>query len=510
MSSRSTLKAKRKRSISIQKLRDSVDRSASVAAVRAESEIANRPIRRVIRSTKDAPTAAQIEQFTAKKERSHSVASTKAKQWDTPANVFDAQKLAKEHMEDLEGSEDEDETTRRQDVMTKYKAAGKLVDEALKQIVDRCIVGATTYDLCTQGDADLKKRANATYGKVKGDNGKKLPRGISYPVNVSVNNVLCNHSPASEAHGVTLQAGDVVKVHLGVHIDGYPVCAAKTIIVPASAGSAELATPSSVCNTIEAARVALLSVIHLLRPGAENGDITDSIHRVGAHYDVEAVEGVLSTRTKRWITDSLEAIITRRVTKEDPQQDVAPTTIQPFQVWTLDVAFTNSPSYKMSIPADQVNLFRKNEIANVQDLRIPTASEFLKEVNDNFFCFPFHSNHAQTPNKARMGIAVLKKAGLLDELVTLQCKQKFVTARFSATVVVSDKRVNILCGAPPETFDYGTGSNVIAAPPDIAALINEPLVFAASDKTTETKSKKKARTEAAPVPVAAAENEEEA
>ncbi|CUG89260.1 Hypothetical protein, putative [Bodo saltans] len=163
----------------------------------------------------------------------------------------------------------------------------------------------------------------------------------------------------------------------------------------------------------------------------------------------------------------------------------------------------------MSVPVDQVTLFRKNEFENVQDLRIPSATEFLKEVNDNFFCFPFHSSHAAYPAKARMGIVVLKKANLIDELVPLQCKPKFVTSRFSATVVVSDKRVNIVCGAPPASIDYGAGSEVAEIPADVQALINEPLIFAASDKTTEKKSKKKARTETAPAATTApAENEE--
>lgn len=512
-SSRATLKTKRKRSISIQKLRDSIDRSNSTTSSgKTEGAVADRPVRRVIRKVSTAPSSVQIEQVRAARSQSaakqRSVNVTKAKSWEEPPNVWLAQKLAKEHMDDLEASEDEDETTRRQDVLTKYKAAGKLVDEVLAFVCDKCTPGANTFAICGAGDEELKRRVVGVFNKARGEDGRKVPRGIAYPCTVSVNNVLCNHSPAQESHAVTLKSGDVVKVHLGAHVDGYPVNAARTIIIPYPA-DVEVAAPATVCNTVEAARVALLAVIHMLRPGAQNGDITDYIHRVGHHYDVEAVEGVLSTRTKRWISDSLEAIITRRVTKEDPQQDVAPVTIKPFQVWNLDVAFTNAPSYKMGVPPDQVNIFRKNEFENVQDLRIPTATDFLREVNENFFCFPFHSLHAAYPAKARMGISILKKAGLVDELVALQCKPKFVTARFSCTVVVSDKRVNIVCGAPPESINYGAGAEVLQIPADVQALLNEPLIFSASDKTTEKKSKKKARTEAAPeAPVAPADNEE--
>lgn len=508
-SSRPTLKAKRKRSVSMQKLRDSISRSqssASTATAKDESQATRKPVRRVIRAgLKIENLGFEDRKVSQSKDNEESADVAKAKQPQDPKNVFVAQKLAKEHMEDLEASEDEEETTRRQDVMTKYKAAGKLVDEVLNVVASKAVTGANTYDLCTLGDKEMRTRVKGVFGKAKNAAGEKLPRGIAYPCNVSVNNMLCNHSPSTAADAITLSKGDIVKIHLAVHIDGYPVTAVRTVVVDAADGTESFGIEASAARAVEAARVALNAVVHLLRPGAENADITDYIHRVGAFFDVEAVEGVLSTRTKRWITDSMEAIITRRVTREDPQQDVAPVTIKPFQVWTLDVAFTNAPTYKMSVPVDPVNIFRKNEFENVQDLRITTASEFLKEINSNFFCFPFHAMHAVQPSKAKMGISVLKKAGLIDEYVPLQCKPKFVTARFSATVVVTDKRLNILCGAPPsEPLNYGA-TEVPTVTPDIAALLNESLVFAASDQSTEKKSKKKLRTE----PNAVAKDNEE-
>lgn len=494
-SSRPTLKAKRHRSISIQKLRESIDRSSSSAskneAPQSEGKaIERKPLRKVITSLR----------FGKGPSGDEAAVQTPISKEDTlthtPSNVFIAQKLAKDHMDDLEASEDEENTTRRPLVMTKYKAAGKLVDEVLDLVSGLCVIGATTKDLCAKGDEELKKRVKGVFGKAKDGEGKKLCRGLAYPCNVSVNNVLCNHSPIHAAEGVTLKAGDVVKIHLGCHVDGFPVTAARTIIVPAiQSGESEeaaLAVPQSVCDAVEASRVALDSMIHSMRPGVEGADITDLIARVGSHFEVEAVEGVLSTRTKRWLIDSMDAIICRRVTKEDPQQDVDNVTIEPFQVWTLDVAFTNSPTYKMQTTTEQSNIFRKNELESLQDHRIPSAAEFLREINTEFFCFPFHSAHASNPIKARMGIAVLKKAGLLDEFCALQCKPKYVTTRFSATVVVTDKRMNILCGAPPIRIEYGA-TNPKPLPADIAALVNEPLVFAASDKAAEKKPKKKAR-----------------
>eukprot|EP00331_Platyophrya_macrostoma_P004333 CAMPEP_0176423080 /NCGR_PEP_ID=MMETSP0127-20121128/10083_1 /TAXON_ID=938130 /ORGANISM="Platyophrya macrostoma, Strain WH" /LENGTH=551 /DNA_ID=CAMNT_0017803987 /DNA_START=37 /DNA_END=1692 /DNA_ORIENTATION=+ len=538
-SSRPTLKAKRKRSVSIQRLRDSIDsksRSSSTASTGRDEaqEVPRLPVRRVIRAvrveklgvktpvpeTVPAAAKAEDEEVTKQESKDKDRPRTKSEAKRAPSNsVFLAQKLAKEHMEDLEASEDEAETTRRQDVLSKYKTAGKLLDEIMVEVVAKCVVGANTHTICTFGDDQLYTRTKGIFHKARAADGTKVTRGIAFPCNVSVNHVLCNHSPVTAEEGVTLARGDVVKIHMGLHVDGYPVTEARTIIVAAgessSTGEAEFAMEPSAARAIEAARVSLDAMIHYLRPGVENADITDQIARVGNHFEVEAVEGVLSNRTKRWISDSMEAIITRRVTREDPQQDVAAVTIKPFQVWTLDVAFTNAPTYKMSIAPGQVNLFRKNEMESNQDLRSTAAAEFLNEIRDQFFCFPFHARHASQPNKARLAISILRKNNLIDELVALQCKpnanKKNVTARFSATVAVTDKRVIVLCGLPPsQPLDYGATSNEIpSVPPDVAALLNEPLIFSASDKTTEKRSKKKARTEQSATTTSAA-NEEEA
>ena len=442
---------------------------------------------------------------------------------------------------DEEPSEDESETIRRPDVFTKYVEAGKVVDSVLTAVAAAAVVGANTKDLCEFGDSEIFRRvgtlfknysdksstaaapsagravgtapggkrsmsiagnkrdisvASRRYGvssidrslskgrgrsvsqnplAVRFDSG--VPRGIAFPTTVSVNEVLCNHTPFSADDAITLKAGDVIKIHCGVHVDGYPVSAARTVVVQPTAEEAPPAPlPATAVNAIEAARVSLAGAIHLMRPGAVNDDITDFIASVGAHYQTEAVEGVLSTRTKRWIPDSVSSsIICRRVTTENPQQDVAYCEVEPYQIWQLDMAFTNSSSYRMQVPLgarynSHCNIYRKNEVLSanptLEDLRSKAASHVLtQEIRNKFHCFPFNPNHADEPLKCRLGLVALKKAGQIDCMEELTCKpnsaldgegrickkaptadNRAITARFSATVAVTEKRVHVLCG----------------------------------------------------------------
>lgn len=61
---------------------------------------------------------------------------------------------------------------------------------------------------------------------------KKLERGIAFPTCISVNNIMGHFSPMSD-ESVLLKEGDVAKIDLGCHLDGFVAQAAHTIVVSA-------------------------------------------------------------------------------------------------------------------------------------------------------------------------------------------------------------------------------------------------------------------------------------
>ncbi|KAG8348193.1 putative Metallopeptidase family M24 [Trypanosoma vivax] len=414
-----------------------------------------------------------------------------------------------------------EETILRSDVLNKYKSAGSALDEVMDIVSAAAVPGANTKQLCDLGDEELLQRVRSMFSKRKDADGKRLPRGLSYPTNVSVNHVLCNHAPLKDEDATVLFGGDVVKIHMGCHVDGYPVSAARTIIVPydcdASERNADADGNSTIpvaanqdrsatgrgtsvrpitqgtSNAIEAARVALHGMIHLLKPGMLNADITDFIHRVGNYFSVQALEGVLSNRTKRWVPDGMECIITRRVTAEAPQQDVAECVIGPNQVWTLDVAFTDHNVYKVS-PEEvtETTIFRRTEVDFQNDTRVRSVNASLQEITNKHHCFPFSLKHLENPLRGRMAAAVLRKQGVIDPIPVMCIKgNRHVTTRFSATVAVSERRVSVLCGLPP-TEPLAVPEEVLPAPvaDDIAIVLAEPLNFGAVSRP-----KKKTRVE---------------
>ena len=52
--------------------------------------------------------------------------------------------------------------------------------------------------------------------------------GIAFPCCISVNNCICHFSPLSNDPDTILKAGDVTKIDLGAHIDGFIAVVAHT------------------------------------------------------------------------------------------------------------------------------------------------------------------------------------------------------------------------------------------------------------------------------------------
>mmetsp|Transcript_7576 Transcript_7576/g.8805 ORF Transcript_7576/g.8805 Transcript_7576/m.8805 type:complete len:174 (+) Transcript_7576:110-631(+) len=101
-------------------------------------------------------------------------------------------------VDDIEEEEEveEEEVTdlSNSDVCTKYQEASKIVNLALTGLVSQCIPGAKIIDLCNFGTTVIDASAAKLYTKKV--NGKEaIEKGVAFPVCISVNEIVCNHSP---------------------------------------------------------------------------------------------------------------------------------------------------------------------------------------------------------------------------------------------------------------------------------------------------------------------------
>ena len=201
-------------------------------------------------------------------------------------------------------TEKDEESISETDVLTKYKTAARFTNGALA--LEMCATGGTSlHAVCNASDEYIVAKCATVYLKSVDENNRPTSKGVAFPTNSHYTSMNSDY---------TLADGDVVKIHLGCHINGYPAIAGHTIVVGGAAADPVTA------NVIHGAHVACAAVVRMLHPGEENGAITDLIENVAKHFGVEAVEGVLSHRVKRFIVDGQKSIIGRRQLDAEPSR----------------------------------------------------------------------------------------------------------------------------------------------------------------------------------------------
>ena len=190
----------------------------------------------------------------------------KAEQNDVDSD--EEEEVKKEEAEETKAEPEEDTSLASSDVITKYQEAGKIAQSVLTEVAARCVVGAKIVDICRFGDNLIEERAMAIFrGKNKA--GKVIERGIAFPVCISVNECVCHCSPLeSDDSYPVLAENDMVKIDLGVHVDGYIAVAAHTVVVHAvafAAGSAPETGPRA--NVLAAAWTAAEVAARMIKPG---------------------------------------------------------------------------------------------------------------------------------------------------------------------------------------------------------------------------------------------------
>ena len=111
-------------------------------------------------------------------------------------------------------------------VLNKYFEATKIIKSVISLIEHKlqCEKIIKIYDLCKYSDLLLEENTSKIH--------KKTINGISFPTSICKNNCLGNFSPDSACTETVDYLNDVIKIKLGVHLDGYSVILAKTWNLP--------------------------------------------------------------------------------------------------------------------------------------------------------------------------------------------------------------------------------------------------------------------------------------
>lgn len=303
------------------------------------------------------------------------------------------QKNKKEEVEEEEEEEVEEveEETEEEDevgedfskdprAFTYLADAGKIADIALNYVITQCKAGALIYDVCVRGDDYINEQLTKVYVK------KKFIKGVAFPVSLSINEVVGHFSALAEESGdpheyKTLTEGDLLKIDLGVQINGFAAMVAHTIVVGGGQVSGRKA------DVVLAAYNAIQAAVRGMYPQKNtNSEVTNTIAAVCADFKVTPVEGVLSHRMKRDIIDGMETIINH----ESYDQKVEKRTFEFGDVFGLDV-IVSSAEGKPRETGIKTSIF-KRALETTYKLKTESGRRLLSVVEQNFHTFPFSFN----------------------------------------------------------------------------------------------------------------------
>ncbi|KAF7458613.1 proliferation-associated protein 2G4 [Cryptosporidium felis] len=345
------------------------------------------------------------------------------------------------------------------EVITKYNTAAEIANSTLLHVISLCKHDADVSEICKESDALIEEKSSAVYNKK--ENGRKLDKGIAFPTCISVNEICGNFSPLP-AESCKLKNGDLVKIDLGTHIDGFICICSHSIIIGAEKITGRQA------DVLKAASTAMEVALRIVKPGNTNTYVTSILNKTVNEFNCNMVQGVLSHQLKRHVIDGNRVIIS----KETMDEKVDEFTFEENEVYGLDILVSSGEGVPKE--SDNRSTVFKRAIETNYNLKSPIPRQFLSEVNKKFPTLPFSLNMISDEKVARLGVSECLRHNLLYSYPVLIERPGEFVAGFKSTLLLLPNGTKRIAGLQ-FTQDNICESEYELASEEIKALLAIPI-----------------------------------
>lgn len=334
--------------------------------------------------------------------------------------------------------------------VNKYKQAGIIATKVLNSLYDLAIEGASILELCREGDTMITDSLQSVYKSIN-------YKGIAYPTCISVNNIIGNFSPLTEKDDIIIKAGDVVKIELGVHIDGFPAIIGSTKLIYDKNELASVTEKKE--DLMKAISHASRNVLKKMVSGKFNTDIAQILNNYAIDYecsllycvnDPEAT-GINSYQVSQYVIDGfnddddddlVHCTIISRI-HESYDFNMIELELEENEVYVIDICYSSGTGHISK--SEHNTTFYKRIFENKSPLKFKSSRNFLNEFNDRF---PIHIKNMNDDVLKGIGIGskeCVSKELVKDYPVFVENKNAFV-ARSKFTVIVKNKKPILITG----------------------------------------------------------------
>ena len=292
------------------------------------------------------------------------------------------------------------------DELEKWKEAGKLAHDALhfgKKLIEE---GKSMLEI-------TEKIENYVY-----DNGGKL----AFPTNLAINNVGAHWTPSTKTTE-KFQKGDLVKLDVGVHIDGY---------IGDNALTVEVGT-EKYGKLIDTSREALNAAIEVAGPGINVGMIGYAVQTTIENRGYKPIANLTGHGIKRY---NLHSGISVPNVKESGGAVLKPGDIIAIEPFVTDGAGRVGGKRNS-------NIYHVRQIRNIRDEK---AAEMIDEIQHRYKGLPFAERwlHDIQPSYAANSLTKLMRAGIISYYPVLDELGKGMVAQSEHTVLITNSGSEVL------------------------------------------------------------------
>jgi len=274
----------------------------------------------------------------------------------------------------------------------KYLEAGKIGREAREYGKELIVEGASYYDVAQKVEKYIR------------DAGAKP----AFPVNLSTNNVAAHYTPI-KGDKRFFRRGDLVKLDLGAHIDGYISDTAVTVEVGTNKWG----------ELIEASAEALKNAIKSIRPGVRVSEIGRAIEETIMFYGFNPVRNLTGHGLGRYDLHHGLSI--------PNYDDGSFARLEPGMAFAIEPFATNGKGHVRNGPGGNIYIFQRTG-----NLGEPYGRWF-----EEFSTLPFAARWCEEYPDYEKSLKLGILEGILYHFPILQERKKFMVAQTEHTIILT-------------------------------------------------------------------------
>ncbi len=286
------------------------------------------------------------------------------------------------------------------EILNKYLKAGKIAAQVLQYGKSLIKPGLLVVDV-------LDKIENKI---------KELGGGLAFPAQISLNETAAHFCPLL---GDKIEFKDqLVKLDVGVHIDGYVADTAVTIDLSGKYG-----------DLVKASQEALNKALEIIKPGVRIGEIGKVIHEVITGFGFSPVRNLSGHGLGHFDVHTKPSIPNFDTGDERVLEEDMVFAIEPFASTGAGVVYESG----------EAGVFMLKEKKPVRNI---ITRQILKEI-ENYEGLPFAKRWLQKKFGAKVGFAFreLKQQGMLKEFPPLVDEGKGMVSQAEHSVIVKEKAI---------------------------------------------------------------------